>query len=162
MKIIKTKNYYYNKKNPKCKDMELTKKGYPVYKDSKKPVHKYLAKKYLNENEPLKDWEEVHHVDGDKLNYSPDNLIILSKKDHWKISTRLHKERNLNRANAFVFFLILALFLKENTNNIGVLDSIIGILLIIGILISVYPNIASWIMKKTKLYKIIGDDLDSK
>ena len=142
--------------------MELDKKGYPIYKDKKRFVHRYIAWRYLlNKSRPLEKWEEVHHIDGNKLNYSPENLIIFSKEDHYKISKRLHKERNLNKANAVLFGLVFVLFMFYKDNQSwGILDRIISILLFVGILVSVYPNVVNLIMKKTKLYKIISDDLD--
>lgn len=151
------KNFYYSEKNPKCKEMELNKKGYPIYKDSKKLVHRNIAWRYLLKKERrLKEWEEVHHIDGDKLNFHPDNLIILSKKDHWKISKRLHKEINLNKANTIIIASILFLFIHYNGKQWNWISRSIIFLLFIGILIPFYQNIASWIMKKTKLYKIIS------
>jgi HNH endonuclease len=37
--------------------------------------------------------EVVHHVDGDKLNNAPDNLVVLTKGEH----TRLHAKRPRSR-----------------------------------------------------------------
>ena len=101
---------------------------------------------------------EVHHIDGDKLNYHPENLIILSRKDHWKISKRLHREMNLNKANALVFLVAFILFAFENDHQWAILDRIIVFLLFLGLFISIYPNIVSKFMKRTKLYKIINPE----
>lgn len=148
------KEFYYNEKNPKYSGMELNKSGYPVYKDSKKLVHRHYAEKY-NLHRPLEKWEEVHHVDGDKLNLNPANLVVLSEEIHEKISKRLNKEVNLNKANALIIFLTLILFMGSNSHNWNTINRIIAILLIIGILVSQYQNIADIIMRKTKLYKVI-------
>lgn len=150
----KFKNFYYDEKNPRCDKMELNKNGYPVYKNNPRNyVHRHIAKKYLNRNRPLETWEEVHHVDGDKLNYDPSNLTILYNKDHRKISKRLKKEVNINKANELIFFILLILFFLGNRHNWILLNKIIFTLLIIGFLIPAYSNVASWFMRKTKLYK---------
>ena len=103
----------------------------------------------------MREGYQVHHVDGDKLNYHPNNLIILSWQDHKKISKRLNKENNLNKANLLIFLLAFILIIKENPNNQdwGVL--FLAVLICIGLLISVYQNFFAWIMRKTKLYKAI-------
>jgi len=150
---MKKKNFYYHKKNPKYLEMEL-REGYPVWKNSQEYVHKTQAEKHIRK---LKENEVVHHVDGDKLNFDKDNLIILSKNDHWKISKKLNKENNLNKANFIIFFVAMILFMKanENSNDIGWMNGIVGFLLIIGFLVSTYQNFFDWIMRKTKLYKAI-------
>ncbi|MFH1377025.1 MAG: HNH endonuclease [Candidatus Woesearchaeota archaeon] len=148
---MKNKNFYYHKKNPKYSEMEL-KEGYPVWKNSQEYVHKTQAEKHIRK---LEENEVVHHVDGDKLNFDKDNLIILSKNDHWKVSKRLNKEGNLNKANLLIFFLVLALLLIKYPNNEDWGIFSIGILIIIGLLISAYQNFFDWIMRKTKLYKVI-------
>ena len=148
---MKKKNFYYHKKNPKYFEMEL-KEGYPVWKNSQEYVHKTQVEKHIRK---LKENEVVHHVDGDKLNFDKDNLIILSKNDHWKVSKRLNKENNLNRANLFIFFFALMVLLKENPDNKDFWTSVMGLLLIIGISISAYQNFFDWIIRKTKLYKVI-------
>ncbi|MEK6926126.1 MAG: HNH endonuclease [Nanoarchaeota archaeon] len=156
------KDYYYDEKNPKCKDMKLNESGYPVYKDNPtKLVHRYYVWKYLlNKSRELKEWEKVHHVDGDKLNFNPSNLVILSDETHKKISGRLNKETNLNKANSLVISIIFVLFAADKYYNRSwnTLNRIIALLLIIGILISQYQNIVDLIMRKTKLYKVIDVD----
>ena len=156
----KKNNFYYDEKNPRCNIMEINKSGYPVYKDTKKPVHRHLAWKYLlDKKRALSKEEEVHHVDGDKFNYNPNNLIILSKNDHWKISKRLHKEMNLNKANSLVFLLALIFFIYDHDFQWQVIDRIVVFLLFAGLSISVYPDFVSKFMKKTRLYKVINSDM---
>lgn len=59
----------------------IDEKGYSRFNDSKKLVHLWVAgKKYPNEDFKGK---EVHHLDGDKINNNEENLILLSKKDHY-------------------------------------------------------------------------------
>ena len=154
---MKKKDFYYDEKNPKCNEIELNENGYPVYKNNKhRLVHRYNAWRYLlHKKRPLREWEEVHHVDGDKLNYNPNNLVILSGKEHWKISKRLHKETNLNKANWIIFILAFSLFVWNYKRQFDYISKIIVTLLIVGIFIPFYSNITHWFMRKTKLYKVI-------
>ncbi len=153
----RNKKYYYCKENPKFSEMELNKKNYPVWKDSKKYVHRFIAKKYLLNGDNFREGEEVHHIDGDKLNFSPNNLIVLSKEDHKKITRRLNKERNLNKANILIISLVYFLFLVSKEQNFGIFDKIIFVLLSIGLLIYFYSDIANFIVRKTKLYRVVND-----
>ena len=50
----------------------------------KKDIHRYLAETILG-RELAKD-EVVHHKDGNSLNNSPDNLMVMTRSEH----TRLH------------------------------------------------------------------------
>lgn len=43
-------------------------------------VHRLVMEKVLGR--PLKPTEHVHHIDGDKLNNDPSNLIVLGSRDH--------------------------------------------------------------------------------
>ena len=95
------KNFYYD-----SKDMELNKKGYPIFKNTKLPLHRYVAEKYIIKRK-LKDGEVVHHVDGDKLNFHQSNLAILSYEDHKKIEKRIRTEKNLNIAYELIILFSL-------------------------------------------------------
>ncbi|MDR1868445.1 MAG: HNH endonuclease [Treponema sp.] len=58
--------------------------GYPKFKDSNKPVHRWVAEKKLNRK--LKAGEVVHHKNRNKLDNSPSNLAIFSsQKKHWEV-----------------------------------------------------------------------------
>lgn len=48
-----------------------------------KVVYRDIAEKTIGR--PLSTDEEVHHIDGDHFNNSPENLAILSKSEHSKI-----------------------------------------------------------------------------
>ena len=98
--------------------MELNEKGYPIYKDSGTFVHRDYAYKYLlNRERKLRPGEQVHHVDGDKLNLNPNNLVILSKGDHQKITSRLIKEHNLKVVRRHFLVGISAAHLQEMFNG---------------------------------------------
>jgi hypothetical protein len=58
--------------------------GYLEFKDTGKLVHRWIAeKKYGKEKVKQK---IIHHLDGNKINNSKDNLIIIdSKEDHYLI-----------------------------------------------------------------------------
>jgi len=45
--------------------------------------HRWVAEKMIGRQ--LKDGEVVHHVDGDRANNSPKNLIVMLKEDHDKL-----------------------------------------------------------------------------
>jgi len=64
-----------------------TRQGYLCFKNSDKPLHRYIAKKEIWEKNrkkyPLEFWEyTVHHKDGDKLNNKSENLELLTRIEH--------------------------------------------------------------------------------
>lgn len=46
-------------------------------------LHRVVAEKMLGR--PLKDGEVVHHIDGNKFNNNPKNLLITTRKEHARI-----------------------------------------------------------------------------
>jgi len=76
-------------------------KGYLCYSNRDAPVHREVAKCMYPEIEFTRDIQ-VHHIDHDKMNNSPDNLIPLSSTDHlthhaveyWK-DPESHRRRSL-------------------------------------------------------------------
>ncbi|MBI2136069.1 HNH endonuclease [Candidatus Woesearchaeota archaeon] len=111
-------------------------KGYVRFKDSNILVHRYNAEKDIRKINP---GEEVHHVDGDKLNNHSDNLIILSKSDHEKIENERRILKNLNIGylgiilSSFLFFITYRLYNKTLYFYVGLL------LLLIGAILHEYP-----------------------
>jgi hypothetical protein len=63
----------------------VTKKGYRRYKDSGKYVHRCVEEKKLGRK--LRTGEVVHHIDGNPLNNSPNNLKVYPNQ-----STHMKKE----------------------------------------------------------------------
>lgn len=58
--------------------------------------HRYVAAEQLGR--PLASTEEVHHIDGNKHNNKPDNLIVVPKGEHQKLHARVCQELQALRA----------------------------------------------------------------
>jgi hypothetical protein len=82
-----------------AKKQRIIKNGYVAVVDSEKLEtasvedykyeHRLIAEELLDR--PLKEGEEVHHLDENKTNNSPDNLLVLSGPMHVKLHTWLSK-----------------------------------------------------------------------
>ena len=64
--------------------------GYLRFNRTKQRYHRYVMEQHLGRK--LRSDEEVHHIDENKLNNSIENLTILSKSEHTRI-TFLGKKR---------------------------------------------------------------------
>ena len=68
-----------------AKEIRIDKKGYEEFKDPKTNewVYTHLTVALEDRNlTGLPDGFQVHHIDENKLNNHPENLIIIHKKDH--------------------------------------------------------------------------------
>ena|SRR4030042_3768749 len=69
---------------------ELDENGYLIFYDSGKFVHRWVMEaKILHRT--LEKGEEVHHIDGDRRNNSPENLLLMTREGHY----RLHKHQRI-------------------------------------------------------------------
>jgi len=67
----------------KSRKTYVTKKGYSRFKDSGTYVHRWAEEKKLGRK--LKPGEVVHHIDGNPLNNSPNNLkVYKNQSQHMK------------------------------------------------------------------------------
>ncbi|MHB1952449.1 MAG: HNH endonuclease signature motif containing protein [Sulfobacillus sp.] len=65
-------------------------------------LHRIIAAAKLGRR--LKPDEDVHHLDGNKLNFHPDNLEIMDHRDHGCVSAKQHwyvKENDIRMKDEF-------------------------------------------------------------
>jgi len=118
--------------------MERNSKGYPIYKDSKNIVHLYYAKKKLNRS--LSSNEEVHHIDGDKDNFNPTNLLVLSREDHLNLEREIRIWKNLDIGSTLITFLSLIFFILYSIMQNTFLLTSISLLLVVALLMRFFPE----------------------
>ena len=75
-KIPATKSGLYS-------NMFLDKKGYPRFKDSGKLVHRAVAKNKVGGR--IFQGYDVHHIDGNKMNFRKSNLRLIEHSNHSKL-----------------------------------------------------------------------------
>lgn len=69
---------------------ELDENGYLRFRDSGKPVHRWVMEARIL-HRTLEKGEEVHHIDGDRRNNDPENLLLMTQEGHY----RLHKHQRI-------------------------------------------------------------------
>jgi DNA-binding CsgD family transcriptional regulator len=69
---------------------QKTSDGYLETKDGR--LHRVVVEQHFGHK--LESWEDVHHVDGDKLNSGIDNLVVMPAREHTRFHTFL-KHRDL-------------------------------------------------------------------
>lgn len=129
-----TKEYYFN-----YSTMERDNKGYPVYKDSKRLVHRYYAKEKVGGRELFPN-EEVHHIDGNKDNFNPINLLVLSKEDHFSLEKEIRFQKNLNYGHILIAVLSIIFLLLYLLMQNAFLLTTTFIIQVFGILMWFFPK----------------------
>lgn len=108
-------------KNPTWKsDERITNHGYKMIRQLNHPFknnygfvfeHRLIAEQYLlNEDNSieidgkkyLKPELEVHHIDFNKLNNNPDNLIVLTKSEHKRLHNLLNPQKKDVKTGRFI------------------------------------------------------------
>jgi len=132
--------------------MELNEKGYPIWKDSKKLVHRFYAERDVIKRK-LKHNEVVHHVDGDKKNFNPNNLAVMFRDSHDKIERDMWELTNLIFVHsiiiAFSFFFLIIFILTKGMYFIFVTI----FLLFIAVVIPAFPRTLRKFLWKSGLYR---------
>jgi hypothetical protein len=97
------------------------KKGYHVFADSGKYVHRWVASKKYGKESII--GKEIHHLDGDKDNNQPSNLIKLDKEDHYELTQHENRKNlvlDIILGACIIYFinLILSLFVEFQASSI--------------------------------------------
>jgi len=110
---------------------EINESGYKVFSTTKKPVHIWVAEEeHGKENVG---GNEVHHLDQDKLNNKRENLIVLMKKDHYKIHTYEGQRRIM--FDLIITFSIVSIIATGFYNLIGVPNRFSLIIMFMGLVL---------------------------
>ncbi len=101
----------YHKNSPICqsctKESYNTNFVYHNYESHRIPgktIHRELAQEILDRE--LETDEVVHHIDEDTKNNEPNNLIVMSRKNHGKLHAHLRTQRIIKIKNNLPFDLV--------------------------------------------------------
>ncbi len=87
--------------NNQSYDIWQNKKGYPCIsvregkKDKAYLLHRIV---YETQNGPIPDGHDIHHVDGDKGNWSPGNLKAMDREAHRELHRQSRSTKKDNKA----------------------------------------------------------------
>jgi hypothetical protein len=83
------------------------------------PLHRVIAENKIGRL--LSTTEDVHHIDGDKMNNSPENLEVLSKSEHAKKHAKRLEDISIVCSNCQSVFKIIPrlLRLRKRRNKAG-------------------------------------------
>ena len=84
-------------------------------------LHRFIAQIFYGK--PIPKGYEVHHIDKNKLNNSPDNLVVISKEEHQRIHSydRRKLKDSLRFFNNVKKFDTIS-FERSSTNNVRTYD----------------------------------------
>ena len=87
----------YIKEDSENSKTYIDENGYYRFKDTNILVHRWLMEKHTGRK--LEPWEVVHHIDGNKLNNSPENLRIMTGPKSREHHTKIHKKQKEETGN---------------------------------------------------------------
>ena len=134
------------KKNSFLEQTFTDHRGYLRWRDSKRLVHRYIAEKEIySKNKkkypfPFEEYQ-VHHIDKNKLNNKPENLKVLTTREHEQLHGFMRAEWGLiYLILSFVTFVVLLFNFEKiaNQNNFKDFTKIIGFstITLIGLLLT--------------------------